>query len=86
MPIALITQLRRWIMSIQVTLKGRVARGRKRNKTFLVSNTDNPTTTAKTDEAEGNQNTQCKEKKIVTTLVGELRGQAVSTFTENCAH
>jgi len=49
-------------MSIQVTLKGRVERGRQRNKTFLVSNTDNSTMTAKTDEAEGIQSTQCKEK------------------------
>jgi hypothetical protein len=49
-------------MSIQVTLKGRVGRERQRNKTFLVSNIDNSTMTAKTDEAEGIQNTQCKEK------------------------
>lgn len=50
------------MMSIQVTLKGRVGRGRQRNKTFLVSNIDNSTTTAKTVEAEGNQSTQCEEK------------------------
>jgi hypothetical protein len=41
--------------------------------------------TAKTDEAEGNQSTQCKGGKSMTTLIGELR-QVVSTFTDNCAY
>jgi uncharacterized protein YukE len=74
------------MMSIQVTLKGRVGRGEQRNKTFMVSNIDNSTMTAKTDEAEDIQSTQCKEKKSVTTLISELRRQAVSTFTNNCAY